>query len=86
MADKMNAREELGCAEGWLGFQHEDLSYGLKCAEDGLKLWRYAVAHPDLAEFCDAVTGEAGDWEPKHFKAAIGYNPWQRAARMAEEA
>lgn len=85
MADKMNAREELGCAEAWLGFQHEDLSYGLKCAEDGLKLWRYAVAHPELAEFCDEATGETGDWEAKHFKAAIGYNPWKRVAKVMAE-
>lgn len=81
---KLNAREELEAAMHWLAHQHEDLSYGLKNAEDGIKLWRYGHAHPELAEFCDEETGEPGDWLPRHFKAAIGYNPWKRAAQLAE--
>ena len=75
----LNPREQLLAAANWLGMQHEDLSYGLKKPEDGLKLWRYAQNHPaDLAEFCDEVTGELGDWTDAHFKAAIGYNPFTR--------
>lgn len=79
----MNAREELEAAFNWLAYQAEDLSYGLKCAEDGLKLWRYANAHPDLAEFCDQESGEPGDWTTRHFKAAIGYDPFKRAFRLS---
>ncbi len=76
----MNAREQLAAAAHWLSYQHEDLSFGLKTPEDGLKLWRYAAEHDDgLVEFCDGVTGERGDWKLKHFKAAIGYNPFDRA-------
>ena len=74
----MNAREELEAAATWLGFHHEDLSFGLKSAEDGLKLYRYGAAHPELAEMCDAPEGDEADWTPKHFKAAIGYNPFTR--------
>lgn len=79
-----NAREELLACATWLGYQHENLSYGLKCAEDGLRLFRYGLAHPELAEMCDEQTGELpGDWLPKHFKEAIGYNPFRRYAKMA---
>jgi hypothetical protein len=74
--DKMNGREELEAASQWLAYQDEDLSFCLT-AEEGLKLWRYAQAHPELAEFCDRETGEEGDWRPKNFKAAIGRsNPY----------
>lgn len=76
----MNAREQLAAAAHWLSYQHEDLSFGLKTPEDGLKLWRYAAEHDaELAEFCDEACGEPGDWKPAHFKAAIGYNPFKRA-------
>ena len=34
----MNAREILVAAADWLGWQDEDLSFGLKSAEDGIKL------------------------------------------------
>lgn len=64
----MNAREELEAAERWLAFQHDNLSFGLKCAEHALKLWRYAHQHPELPEF-------AIDWEPAHRIRAIDYDP-----------
>lgn len=65
----MNAREQLEAAANWLGWSDESLSFGLKNAEDGLKLWRYSQAHPELDEFADT-------WEPEEVKKAIGYNPW----------
>lgn len=75
-----NAREELLLAAGWLAFQHEDLSFGLKSAEDAIKLWRAWTADENLPEFCDEP--ESAE-ESKEFhaiiKRAVGYNPWQRA-------
>lgn len=53
----MNAREILAAAADWLGWQDEDMSFGLKSAEDGLKLYAYAQAHPELPEMAD-------DWAP----------------------
>ena len=50
MSDERNAREQLAAAAEWLGWQDEDMSAGLKSAEDGLKLWKYwqAVVAPAL--------------------------------------
>lgn len=79
----MNAREELYAVADWFGHQHEDLSFGLKSAEDGLKLWRYWQEHQDtqgLPEFCDEAESEAeGEMLRGHIKKAVGYDPWQRA-------
>lgn len=72
-------REELEAVVNWFSYQNEDLSYGMKSMEDCVKLWRYAQKHPELAEFCDQQAGEPGDWTQKHFKAAVGYNPFVRA-------
>ncbi len=65
-----NARMDLEAAANWLGAQEEDMSFGLKSAEDGLKLWRYAVAHTELPEFAD-------EWEAKDRKSALGYCPFE---------
>ena len=72
-----NGREDLHNAAYWLGYMNEDLSFNLS-AEEGLKLWRYAQAHRELAEFCDQVNGDDADWTAKHFKEAIGRNPFSR--------
>lgn len=83
----LNAREQLEAAATWLGYQHEDLSYGLKSPEDGIKLWRYWTANDRLPEFCDQPEDEAeGKVVVKHVKKAIGYNPWERAADLANAA
>jgi hypothetical protein len=82
MIDKLNAREQLEAASHWLGYHDENLSYGLKSPEDGLKLWRYGHNHPELAEMCDEPEGDDADWTDAHFKAAIGYNPFKRAAAL----
>jgi hypothetical protein len=75
-----NAREELLAAAGWLAYQHEDLSFGLKNAEDAVKLWRAWTKDENLPEFCDEADSED---EAAEFlaivKKALGYNPWQRA-------
>lgn len=75
----MNAREILKAAAEWLGDQEEDLSFGLKSAEDGIKLYAYAQAHPDLPEMAD-------EWEPKDRRKALGYEPLGRWRQDTPEA
>ena len=75
----LNAREQLESAAAWLGYQHEDLSFGLKTPEDALKLWRGWMADPALPEFCDE--GEDADDRAVLLARTIkilGYDPWQR--------
>jgi hypothetical protein len=69
----MNARELLKDAADWLGWQDEDMSFGLKSGEDALKLFAYAKAHPELPEMAD-------EWGPKDRRKAIGYEPMGRWA------
>jgi len=64
----LNARELLDAAEHWLGWNSENLSAGLRCAFDALRLYDYAQAHPELPEMAD-------DWEPAHRIQAVGYDP-----------
>lgn len=69
----MNAREILAAAADWLGWQEEDMSFGLKSAEDGIKLYAYAQAHPELPEMAD-------EWNAADMVKALGYDPrgrWQ---------
>lgn len=68
--DNMNARECLEAASTWLGYHHEDMSFGLKCPEDGIKLWRYMRAHDDLSDMAD-------DWTYDQRVEAIGYCPFR---------
>ncbi|QYW02188.1 hypothetical protein CPT_Sonora_087 [Stenotrophomonas phage Sonora] len=82
MSDKLNAREELEAAEQWLGWQDEDLSVGLKSAEDGLKLWRYWQANPNLPEMAD--DDEEGYDVPAIRKQVLGYDPMDRALDVYE--
>ncbi len=64
----MNAREQLAAVADWLGWQEESLSFGLRSAMDGLRLYDYAQAHPDLPEMAD-------EWRPSSRIAALGYDP-----------
>ena len=83
MTNELNAREELEAAANWLGFHHEDLNFGLRNAEDGLKLWRYWMARPELPEFCDGADTHEKESEPlRHVKKSIGYDPWSRQASL----
>ena len=83
MAD-LNAREQLEAAASWLGFQHEDLSFGLKTPEDGLKLWRGWQSDPELPEFCDEYE-DANDAKTlsARVRKILGYDPWKRARETA---
>ena len=68
---EMNAREQLAAAGQWLGYIHEDLSFGLKTPEDGLKLWRYNFSR-DTDELPD-------EWDGAELVHVLGYNPMVRA-------
>lgn len=63
-----NAREQLGAVADWLGDNDETLSAGLRNPFDALRLYDYAMAHPNLPEMAD-------EWTPAQFKRAIGYDP-----------
>lgn len=79
MTDQTDVRRDLYLAIQWYDYQCDDLAYSLKSAEDALKLWRYAKAHPELAEYCDEqAAGDLTDWTEAHFIAAIGYSPFKR--------
>lgn len=85
MATELNAREQLEAAAAWLAYQEEDLSFGLKTPEDGLKLWRAWQADPELPEFCDECEGD----EDRNVILArtneiLGYDPWKLGADLAE--
>lgn len=80
----LNAREQLEAAQTWLGFQHEDLSFGLKSAEDALKLWRAWTSDPELPEFCDAPETAREKRETlSRIRSILGYDPWKRCAELA---
>lgn len=64
----MNARELLEAAADWLGWQDEDLSFGLRSAQDGLRLYDYAQRHPELPEMAD-------EWTSAQRVKALGYEP-----------
>jgi len=80
----LNAREQLEAAFTWLGYQHDDLSFGLKSPEDAIKLWKAWQSDPELPEFCD----EGEDYEDgqklnKRVRKILGYDPWKRALEIA---
>lgn len=73
-----NAREMLGVVAEWLGWQHEDLSFGLRNAFDALRLYDHWIANEArLAEMAD-------EWEPKDRIAALGYDPLDGASHEAK--
>ena len=74
-AAKLNAREQLMMAAGWLGLTHEDLSFGLKSSEDGIKLWRYGQTR--------AEDTYADDWSNAELVRVLGYNPFKRCVAQA---
>lgn len=59
---------KLNAVIQWLSFQTDDLSFGLRSAEDAIKLYDYAKANPELPEFAD-------DWGKQDRLAAVGYDP-----------
>lgn len=81
----LNAREKLLAVADWLGWQNENLSSGLKSAEDALKLYNYWQEHADnLPELADDEQDENGRWLFMFRKAALGYDPMGHAAFVLE--
>lgn len=84
MSHDMNAREQLEAAFNWLGYQHEDLSFGLKSPEDALKLWKAWVADSTLPEFCDQPEDTIEERKITRLVVkTIGYDPWKRALTVS---
>lgn len=79
-----NAREQLEACAVWLGYQDENLSAGLRSADDGLKLWRYWLAHADvLPEMADEEVAEKGiESVRKHRRKALRYDPLSSTAQQ----
>ena len=79
MVNTLNAREQLEAAARWLSYQEENLSFGLKKPEDGLKLWRYWTTDKTLPEFCDGPESDDEAVSCRNRRiAAIGYCPFVR--------
>lgn len=81
-ADTRNAREILLAVAEWLAWQDENLSFGLRSPEHGIKLWRYWQARPaELPEMadeqCEGVNVAA------HRRKALGYDPLSESAQRA---
>lgn len=67
----MNSRETLAHVADWLGWQEEQLSYGMKNAFDALRLYDYWMDHQEtLPEMAD-------EWDEKDRIAALGYDPME---------
>lgn len=67
-----NARKQLDAAANWLFANDDELSAGLLDAIDGLRLYAYAKANPNLPEMADK-------WSPQERINAIGYDPLKKS-------
>ena len=65
---RIDVTEKLNAVITWLSFEYDDLSFGLRTAEDAIKLYDYAQANPGLPEFTDR-------WEVQTRIDALGYDP-----------
>lgn len=73
---ELNAREKLLAIADWLGWQNEDLSFGLKSPEDAVKLHNYWQERADtLPEMADDEKDDEGRWMFMFRKHALGYDP-----------
>jgi hypothetical protein len=70
-----NTRELLAAVAEWLGDQHEDLSFGLKSAFDGLRLYEFWTSRADLPEYCAEATDDDGRDLAALRIEALGYDP-----------
>lgn len=82
--DELNAREQLEAITAWLGYQHEDLSFGLKSPEDAIKLFRGWASDPELPEFCDECESAADRKKLlARTRKILGYDPWKRCLEIS---
>ncbi|QPI14712.1 hypothetical protein GECvBMG_gp168 [Salmonella phage GEC_vB_MG] len=82
---ELNAREKLLAIADWLGWQNENLSFGLKSPEDAVKLYNYWQERADsLPEMADDEQDDEGRWLFMFRKAALGYDPMGHDASILE--
>lgn len=82
---ELNAREKLLAIAVWLGWQNEDLSFGLKSPEDAIKLYNYWQERADtLPEMADEEQDDEGRWMFMFRKHALGYDPLGHDASILE--
>lgn len=82
---ELNAREKLLAIADWLGWQNEDLSFGLKSPQDAIKLYNYWQERADtLPEMADEEQDDEGRWMFMFRKHALGYDPLGRGADVLE--
>lgn len=71
-----NPREKLAAVSNWLGWQNEDLSFGLRSPEDAIKLYDYWDVRGDtLPEMADEYVDDEGRFMSIFRKDALGYDP-----------
>jgi len=73
--DILNTREKIAAVADWLGWQEEQLSYGLRSTEDAFKLYDYWRADQNLPEMADEDYADEDTDLTLHRIAALGYDP-----------
>lgn len=82
---ELNTREKLLNISEWLGWQNEELSFGLKSPEDAIKLYNYWKERADtLPEMADEEQDDQGRWVCMFRKHALGYDPLGRGDAILE--
>lgn len=71
----LNVRERLAIVADWLGWNDEDLSFGLRSVDDAVKLYEYSLKRDN------ALHGMVDQWHRNSLVAAIGYNPLSQEAQ-----
>jgi hypothetical protein len=72
----MNTREKMELIADWLGYQHEDLSFGLRSVGDAEKLYDHWQAHADeLPEYADMDVDDGGVDIAARRRVVLGYDP-----------
>ena len=71
----LNVRARLAIVADWLGWNDEDLSFGLRSVDDAVKLYEYSLKRNNtLHEMADL-------WHRNSLVAALGYNPLSQEAQ-----
>lgn len=72
----MNTREKMEAIAQWLGWQHENMSFGLRSVADAEKLYDYWQARTDtLPEFADDESDDEEIDVATYRVNALGYDP-----------
>lgn len=74
----VNVRQRMVLVADWLGWQDENLSFGLRTLQDAERLYLMAnYAGPPYTEMAD-------EWPEGLIKRVIGYDPFAEACRKSE--